>query len=85
MTKPTPGSKNPLLVAGQLWRMKTGFLHITRVGKTLTEYKLLKQAGQRAARYQLGSHASVGTYLKTNRAKLVAKPPGAELRVVPGA
>ena len=74
MKKPTPDSKNPPLVTGQLWQTKTGYLHITRVGKTLTEYKLLTQPGQRTGRYQMGNHASVGTYLRTNKAKLVGRP-----------
>jgi hypothetical protein len=57
-----------------MWQMKHGCLQITRVGKTLTEYKLLKQPGQRAVPFQLGNHASVETYLKSNRAKLVMAP-----------
>lgn len=74
MKKPRTLSKSPPLAAGQLWHLKNGYLQITRVGKTLTEYKMLKQPGQRAVQFQMGNHASVETYLRTNKAKLVAPP-----------
>ncbi len=74
MKKPSTGSKHPPLATGQLWQLKNGYLQVTRVGKTLTEYKLLKQLGQRAVQFQMGNHASIESYLKTNRAKLMAAP-----------
>jgi len=77
MNKKATGSKKPSLTAGQLWQMKNHYLQITRVGKTLAEYKLLRKPGQRAVQAQMGNHASVETYLKTNRAKLVSAPAAA--------
>jgi hypothetical protein len=74
MNKKTRGTKKPFLAAGQLWQMKDHYVQITRVGKTLAEYKLLRKPGQRAVQAQMGSVAKVSDFLKTNRAKLESAP-----------
>ena len=79
MKKQTLGTKIPPLATGQLWQMETGYLQITRVGKTLIEYKMLKQPGQRAVQFQMGNHANVAAYLKTNQGKLVVEAASGEL------
>lgn len=64
----------PTLTNGQWWQVKGGYVQIVCLGKTLVDYKMLKNPEQRAARTQMGSVKSVLAYLKTNKAKLVAKP-----------
>jgi hypothetical protein len=47
---------------------------IVSVGKILVDYKMPKIPGQRVVRMQMSSVANVLAHLKTNKAKLVAKP-----------
>ena len=70
--KELPAATSPPLVVGQLWRLKSGYLQITGVGKRLTEYKLLKRLRDRVVRNQMGNHASVEAYLKATQATLVS-------------
>jgi len=72
-SKPTR-AKNPPLATGQLWQIQDGYVQITHVGKTLTEYKLLQKPGQRAVRARMDSVISVEAYLKTNKARLMPNP-----------
>jgi len=74
MKKPPAASKTPPLATGQLWQIKDSYVQIARVGKTLAEYKMLRKPGQRAVKSQLGSVASVASFLKTNKAKLILVP-----------
>ena len=78
--KPIKAPEPQALADGQLWQMKDCYLQIAHLGKTLAEYKILRKPGQRAVQSQMGSFASVLTYLKANDAKLlapVAPPPKA--------
>ena len=77
MNKKSTGSKKPALTAGQLWQVKDHYVQITRAGKTLAEYKLLRKPGQRAVQVQMGSLANVSDLLKANRAKPVSTPAAA--------
>ena len=54
--------------------MKDGYVQIVSVGKILVDYKIPKIPGQKAVRMQMSSMTNVLTHLKTNNAKLVAKP-----------
>jgi hypothetical protein len=63
------------LDAGQWWQMKDCQIQIGRVGKTLTEYKLLRRPGQRGVQTQLGTTKKVEAYLRLHQAKLVERPP----------
>jgi len=74
MKKQPATSKTPALATGQLWQIKNSYVQIARVGKTLAEYKMLRKPGQRAVKSQLGSVASVASFLKTNKAKLILVP-----------
>lgn len=59
------------LAAGQVWKLKDRYLRVSRVGKTLVEYKLMRKLGQRAVQSQMASQAIVLKYLKANKARLV--------------
>jgi hypothetical protein len=67
-------AQTPSLINGQWWHVKGGYVRIVSMGKTLVDYKMLKNPGQKAARTQMGSVAGVLAYLKTNKARLVVKP-----------
>ena len=71
-TSPKPTTE--LLDAGQWWQMKDCYIQIGRVGKTLTEYKLLRKPGQRGVQSQMGTTKRVMAYLKAHKAKLVDRP-----------
>jgi hypothetical protein len=62
------------LDAGQCWQMKDCHLQIGRVGKTLTEYKLLRKPGQRGVQSQMGTTKKVAAYLRMHKARLVERP-----------
>jgi hypothetical protein len=62
------------LDAGQWWRMKDCYIVVGRVGKTLTEHKLLRKPGQRGVQAQMGTTKSVVAYLKLHKARLVERP-----------
>jgi hypothetical protein len=74
MKKQPAASRTPPLATGQLWQLKDSYVQIARVGKTLAEYKMLRKPGQRAVKSRLGSVASVASFLKTNKAKLILLP-----------
>jgi len=70
----SPKPTNEPLDAGQCWQMKDCFLQIGRVGKTLTEYKLMRKPGQKGVMPQMGTTKEVVAYLKAHKAKLVERP-----------
>ena len=65
-------SRIPLkpLETGQVWRMEDSHLDISRVGKYLVHYKLIKQEAKRTP-MSLSSIKAVEKYLKDNKAVLV--------------
>ena len=60
----------PGLAKGQCWRTKDAYIDIVQLGKTLIDYKLLRELGQRR-RTQTTTFKSMEEYLKANGAKLV--------------
>jgi hypothetical protein len=72
--KDKKATRDPPLAAGQLWQLKNSYVQIGSVGKTLAEYKLLRQPGQKAVQCRMGTVASVLDYLKANKAKLMPSP-----------
>jgi hypothetical protein len=65
--KPLPQS----LAKGQLWKTETAFILIVELGKTLIQYKMLKQEHQKAVRTQMTGIATLQEYLESNSARLV--------------
>lgn len=71
MKTPPNKSTTPPIAAGQMWQMKSGYVQIMRVGKTLSDYRMMKSLEQKTARSQMGSTKNVEEYLNVNRAKLM--------------
>jgi hypothetical protein len=57
------------LKAGQVWKVRDGYLHIVIVGKRLVHYRLLKKLQQKAASGKLASHDEIVQYLEQNKAR----------------
>ena len=60
----------PAFAAGQVWRMEGVTCHIGQVGKTLVNYKLLKDNVVRAPN-SLGNQAVLAKHLQVKQAVLV--------------
>jgi len=60
----------PTLETGQLWKVKGAHIQILSIGKTLIDYKLLKDWSL-IGRLQTTTIKFMKVYLKTTRAKLV--------------
>jgi hypothetical protein len=67
--KPSPITDQPLLEAGQIWRMANTVLKVGMVGKTLVHYKLGKPNAIRTANSCSGIK-TIQQYLKANNAVL---------------
>jgi hypothetical protein len=61
----------PLLAKGQVWKIDNAYIQIVELGKTLIQYKMLRQQGQKAVKTQMTGIATLQTYLKTKAAQLV--------------
>jgi hypothetical protein len=61
---------SPALAKGQRWRTKDAFIEIVQLGKTLIDYRLLRELGQRR-RTQTTTFKSMEDYLKANEARLM--------------
>ena len=61
------------LAKGQLWKMNDAYILIVELGKILIHYKMMKQLGQSPVKTQMSTVDTMGTYLKSNRARLVTK------------
>ena len=59
------------LAKGQLWKTNENYIRIVELGKTLIQYKLLRQEGQKAVKTQMTGISTLQDYLKTNSARLV--------------
>ena len=70
MKNPRKPALQPL-AKGQLWKTEEVYILIVELGKTLIQYKMLKQEGQKAVRTQMTGIATLQAYLKTNAARLV--------------
>ena len=61
------------LAKGQRWKTKDAYIEIVQLGKTLIDYKLLRELGQRR-RTQTTTFKTMEDYLKTNEASLMRGP-----------
>ena len=68
--KATGKKFSPALAKGQRWKTKDAYIEIVQLGKTLIDYKLLRELGQRR-RTQTTTFKSMEDYLKANEARLV--------------
>jgi hypothetical protein len=68
--KATGKKFSPALAKGQRWKTKAAYIEIVELGKTLIDYKLLRELGQ-CRRTQTTTFKSMEDYLKVNEAKLV--------------
>jgi hypothetical protein len=64
---------SPALAKGQRWKTKDAYIEIVQLGKTLVDYKLLRELGQRR-RTQTTTFKTMEHYLKTNAASLMKGP-----------
>jgi hypothetical protein len=65
------GSKfSPRLAKGQRWKTKDAYIEIVQLGKTLVDYRLIRELGQRR-RTQTTTFKSMEDYLKANAARLI--------------
>jgi hypothetical protein len=70
-TKEASGKKfSPALAKGQRWKTRDAYIEIVELGKTLIDYKLLRELGQRR-RTQTTTFKSMEDYLKRNEARLM--------------
>jgi hypothetical protein len=63
--KATGKKFSPALAEGQRWKTKDAYIGIFQLGKTLIDYRLLRELGQRR-RTQTTTFKSMEDYLKTN-------------------
>jgi hypothetical protein len=63
----------PPLAQGQLWKTAETYIQIMHLGKTLIDYKLMKELGRRAIKTHTSAIAELEKYLLTNKARLVKK------------
>ena len=68
--KVTEKKFSPALARGQRWKTKDAYIEIVQLGKTLIDYKLLRELGQRR-RTQTTTFKSMEDYLETNEARLM--------------
>ena len=61
---------SPALAKGQRWKTKDVYIEIVQLGRTLIDYKLLRELGQRR-RTQTTTFKNMEDYLKTNEASLM--------------
>jgi len=53
--------------------MNNAYIQIVDLGKMLIHYKMMNQLGQMQARTRMSTVDTMGSYLKSNRARLVTK------------
>jgi hypothetical protein len=72
LTKRKPAAKkfSPALADGQRWKTKDAYIEIVQLGKTLIDYKLLRELGQRR-RTQTTTFKTMEDYLKLKEARLM--------------
>ena len=68
--KATGKKFSPALAKGQRWKTKDAYIEIIQLGKTLIDYKLLRELGQRR-RTQVTTFKSMEDYLEANEARLM--------------
>lgn len=65
-------TRRPPLAKGQVWKIDNAYIQIVELGKTLIQYKMLRQQGQKAVKTQMTGISTLEDYLKTNAAELVS-------------
>jgi hypothetical protein len=60
----------PALAKGQRWKTKDAYIEIVELGKTLIDYKLLRELGQ-MRKTQTTTFETMEHYLKTKEARLM--------------
>jgi hypothetical protein len=68
--KATGKKFTPALAKGQRWKTKDAYIEIVELGKTLIDYKLLRELGQ-MRRTQTTTFKTMEYYLKTKEARLM--------------
>jgi hypothetical protein len=63
----------PQVAKGQLWKTADAYIRIMERGRTLIQYKLMRDPQQKAVKTQMSCIAEVENYLKVNGAKLLKK------------
>jgi len=53
--------------------MSNAYIQIVELGKLLIHYKMMKQLGQMQVRTRMSTIDTMGSYLKSNQARLVTK------------
>ena len=71
--KVTGKTFSPALAKGQRWKTKSVYIEIVQLGKTLIDYKLLRELGQ-SRRTQTTTFKTMEHYLTTNEARLMKGP-----------
>jgi hypothetical protein len=69
-SKVTGKTFSPALAEGQRWKTKSTYIEIVQLGKTLIDYKLLRELGQKR-RTQTTTFKIMEHYLKANEARLM--------------
>lgn len=63
------------LAKGQLWLTKNdSYVQIVELGKRLIHYKMPRELGQRAVKTHTVGIETLESYLRTNKARLIAEP-----------
>jgi hypothetical protein len=68
--KATGKKFTPALAKGQRWKTKDAYIEIVELGKTLIDYKLLRELGQ-MRKIQTTTFETMEHYLKTKEARLM--------------
>ena len=68
--KATGKKFSPALAKGQRWQTKGAYVEIVQLGKTLLDYKLLRELGQKR-RTQTTTFKTMEDYLEANEARLM--------------
>jgi hypothetical protein len=68
--KATGKKFTPALAKGQRWKTKDAYIEIVELGKTLIDYKLLRELGQ-MRKTQTTTFETMEHYLKTKEARLM--------------
>jgi hypothetical protein len=61
----------PPIAIGQMWRLETGQLQITGMGKLLASYKVFRAPGQKGVQTQMSGIGNLQKYLRASKAELM--------------
>jgi hypothetical protein len=65
----------PAIAIGQMWKLPTGQLQITGMGKLLASYKVFRVPGQKGVQTQMSGIGDLQKYLRTSKAGLMSSAP----------